>query len=118
MHLGMAKCHIPFSSHCDLDLLPSFNNYSTQSISIIFFVVGIPNLVRICILGWPSVTYHLQVSETLTSDLVVIISVSGAYLLYLLRKGIPNWCVHGCNLGWWSVLYHLRVTVTLSSDIV
>ena len=59
-----------------------------------------------------------RVTETLTSDLVVIISVSGAYLLYLLRIGIPNWCVHGCNLGWWSVLYHLRVTVTLSSDIV
>ena len=22
MHLGMAKCHVPFSGHCDLDLDP------------------------------------------------------------------------------------------------
>ena len=32
-----------------------------------------------------SVTYHLQVMMTLTSDLVFKIIVSGAYLLYYLR---------------------------------
>ena len=44
--------------HCDFDLLPSFKNYSVWSISLIFFEVGIPNLVCICILGGGSVTYH------------------------------------------------------------
>ena len=34
------------------DLLPSFKNYCVRSISLIFFEVGIPNLVCICILGW------------------------------------------------------------------
>ena len=49
---------------------------------------------------------------TLTSDLVLIIIVSGAYLI-----GIPN-LVCECILGWLSVLYHLQVTVTLTSDLV
>ena len=71
--------------HCDLDLLPSFKNYCVRSISLIFFEVGIPNLVCICILGWGSVTYHFRVTVTLTSDLVLMIIVSGAYLLYYLR---------------------------------
>ena len=53
---------------------------------------------------------------TLTSDLVLIIIVAGAYLL-LFEKGIPN-LVCECILGWLSVLYHLRVTVTLTSDLV
>ena len=52
-----------------------------SSISLIFFEVGIPNLVYICILGWRNVTYHFRVTVTLTSDLVLIIIVSGAYLL-------------------------------------
>ena len=42
---------------------------------------GISNLGSICILGWRSVTYHFQVTVTLTSDLVLRIIVSGAYLL-------------------------------------
>ena len=46
---------------------------------------------------------------TLTSDLVLIIIVSGAYLL-LFEIGIPN-LVCECILGWLSVLYHLQVTV-------
>ena len=31
--------------HCDLDLWPNFKNYSVRSMSLIFFQVGIPNLV-------------------------------------------------------------------------
>ena len=55
--------------------------------SPIFFEVGIPNLVCRYILGWRSVAYHFQVTVTLTltSDLVLNIIVSGAYLLYYLR---------------------------------
>ena len=56
-----------------------------RCISPIFFEVGIPNLVCGCNLGWRSVTYHLRVTVTLTSDLVFRIIVSGAYLLYYLR---------------------------------
>ena len=33
-------------------------------------------------LGWGSVTYHFRATVTLISDLVLIIIVSGAYLLY------------------------------------
>ena len=66
------------SGHCDLDLWLSFKNYCVRSLCLIFFEVGIPNLACICILGWGSVTV------TLTSDLVLI-KVSGAYLLYYLR---------------------------------
>ena len=73
------------SGHCDLDHLPSFKNYPVRSICLIFIEVGIPNLVCICIFGWGSVTYHFRVTMTLTSDLVLIIIVSGAYLLYYLR---------------------------------
>ena len=52
-----------------------------------FFEVGIPILVRECIMRWRSVTYHFQVTVTLTltSDLVFRIIVSGANLLYYLR---------------------------------
>ena len=57
-----------------------------------------------------------SVTVTLTSDLVLIIIVSGAYLL-LFEIGIPN-LVCECILGWWSVLYHLQVTVTLTSGLV
>ena len=73
------------SGHCDLDLRPSFKNYCVRSISLIFFEVGIPNLGCICILGWGSVTYHFWVTVSLTPDLVLMIIVSGAYLLYYLR---------------------------------
>ena len=87
MHMGMTECHISFSGHCglDLDLWPSFKNYCVQNIYLIFFEVGIPNSVCECIMGWRSVTYHFQVSVTLTSDLVFRIIVFGAYLLYYLR---------------------------------
>ena len=85
MHLGMVESHILFSGHCDLDLRPSFNYNCVRSISLILFENGIPNLVCECILGWLSVLYHFWVTVTLTSDLVLIIIVSGAYLFYYLR---------------------------------
>ena len=53
---------------------------------------------------------------TLTSDLVLINFVSGAYLI-LFEIEIPNLGC-GCILIWWSVMYHLLVTVTLTSDLV
>ena len=57
------------------------------------------------------------VTVTCTSDLALIIIVSGAYLLFFFEIGIPNF-VCECILGWWSVLYQLWVTVTLTSDLV
>ena len=45
------------------------------------FEVGIPNSVCVCILGWRSVVYHFRITVTLTSDLVLIIIVSGASLI-------------------------------------
>ena len=42
---------MPFLGHCDLDLRPSLKNYCVRSISLIFFELGIPNLVCGCILG-------------------------------------------------------------------
>ena len=63
------------------------SRFRVRSISPIFFEVGIPNLVCGYILGWRSVAYHFRVTVTLTltSDLVFVIIVSGAYLLYYLR---------------------------------
>ena len=66
------------------------------STSLTFFKVGIPNLVCTCILDgnlvfecilkWRIVTFHFQVTVTLTSDLVSRIGIkSGAKLLYSLR---------------------------------
>ena len=49
---------------------------------LIFFEVGITNLVCECIMGWRSVTYHFRVTVILTSDLVFRIIMFGAYLLY------------------------------------
>ena len=60
---------------------------------LLFFEVGIPNLVCICILGWGSVTYQYLVTVTLTSDLVLRIIMSGAYHLYYLRFESQIWCV-------------------------
>ena len=97
---------------CDLVL----RIFCVQSISLILFEKGIPNLVCECILEWLSVLYHLRVTVTLTSDLILIIIVSGAYLL-LFEIEIPN-LVCECILGWWSLLYHLQVTVTLTSGLV
>ena len=59
--------------------------FRVRSIYPIFFEVGIPNFVCGYILGWRSVAYHFRVTVTLTSDLVIRIIVSGAYLLYYLR---------------------------------
>ena len=56
------------------------------------------------------------VTVTLTSDLVLMIILSGAYLI-LFEIGIPN-LVCGCILGWWSVMCYLRITVTLTFDLV
>ena len=69
------------------------SRFHVRSISPIFFEVGIPNLVCGYILGWRSVAYHFRVTVTLTSDLVFRIIVSGAYLLYYLRKESQIWCV-------------------------
>ena len=66
MHLGMVEYHILFSGHCDLDLVLII---IVSGASLIFFEIGIPNLVCICILGWWSVTYFFRVTVTLTSDL-------------------------------------------------
>ena len=67
-----------------------------RCISPIFFEVGIPNLMCGCILGWRSVAFHFQVTVTLTltPDLVFVIIVSGAYLLYYLRYEFQIWCVN------------------------
>ena len=46
-----------------------------------------------CFFGWRSVTYHFWVTVTLTSDLVNRINMSGAYLLYYLRKEFQIWCM-------------------------
>ena len=114
----MTECHIPFSGHCDLDLWPSFKTYYVRCIFLIFFEVGIPNLVSGCILGWGSVTFHFRVTVTLTSDLVFRIIMSGAYFI-LFKVGISN-LVCGCILEWQSVTYNNLVTVTLNltSDLV
>ena len=52
------------------------SRFRVQSISPIFFEVGIPNLLCGYILGWRSVAYHFWVTVTLTSDLVFRIIVS------------------------------------------
>ena len=67
-------------------------------------------------LGMVECLVPFSVTVTLTSDLVLIIIVSGAYLL-IFEIGIPN-LVCECIFGWWSVLYHLQVTVTLTSGLV
>ena len=101
----MAECHIPFWVTVTLtsDLVFIVITMSirpsvplrVRCISPIFFEVGIPNLMCGCILGWGSVAYHFRVTVTLTltSDLVFRIIVSGAYLLYYLRKEFQIWCV-------------------------
>ena len=53
--------------HCDLDLWPSFKNYCVQSISLIFFEVGIPNFGVYMHLGM--VKCHLPFSGHCDLDL-------------------------------------------------
>ena len=65
----------------------------------------------ICIFGCWSVSYHLRVTVTLSSDLVFRIIVSSAYFFILLKVGIPN-LICGCNFGWLSVTNHFLVTLT------
>ena len=48
MHLGMRKCCILSLGHCDLDLV--YRNCIEPSASLIFFEVGIPNLL--CNASW------------------------------------------------------------------
>ena len=59
-----------------------FLNNCVWSISLVLFEIGIQNLVCGCILGWWSFMYYLIVTVTLnlTSDLVLKIIMSGAYL--------------------------------------
>ena len=95
MHLWIAECHVPYSSHCDIDL-DLVLRILVWSTSLIFFKVGIPNLVSKCTLDgnlvceciskWRIVTFHFPVTVTLTFDLVSRIGIkSGAKLLYSLR---------------------------------
>ena len=84
MYLEMTKCHMPFRVTVTLTSDLVLRIMCSEHI-FIFFEVGIPNLVCICILGWGSVTYHFLVTVTLTSNVVLIIIVSGAYLLCYLR---------------------------------
>ena len=89
--------HIPFQVTVTLTSDPVLKKVCVWSISLIFFEVGIPNLVTICILGWWSLTYYFLATVTLTSDLVLVIIVSGAYLLYYLRRESKIWCM---NASW------------------
>ena len=50
MYRPWTESHIPCLGHCYHDLSPSFKN-RVQSISLILFEVGIPNLVCRYILG-------------------------------------------------------------------
>ena len=53
MYIGMTECRIPFSGHCvlELELWPCFFlNNCIRCIPLIFFEVGIPNLVCECVL--------------------------------------------------------------------
>ena len=69
-----------------------------------------------CILGLHSVAYHIGVSVTLTSDLVLRIFVSGAYLV-LFKVGIPKLV---CEHASWDdeVTHTILGSLTLTSDLV
>ena len=96
-----------------LSLCPSVP-LRVRCISLIFFEIGIPNLVCGCILEWRSVAYRFRVTVTLTSDLVYRVR---SIFLILFELGILSF-VCGCILGRRSVMYHPWVTVTLTSDLV
>ena len=120
MHLGMTECHIPFSGYCDLDLWPSFNNNCVRSIqvSLIYhvFKIGISNLVCEGILEWWSVLYHLQVTVTLTSDLVSE-KLCREHSSYIIKGRNPKF---GVLMQLWMAECHIPflVTMTLTSDLV
>ena len=46
-----------------------FLNNRDRSISLVLFMIGIPNVVRGCILGWRSVVYRFQGHCDLDLDL-------------------------------------------------
>ena len=89
--------YIPFQVTVTLTSDLVLRIFGIRSIYLIFFEVGIPNLVCICILGWWSLTYYFRATVTLTSDIVLIIIVSEAYLLYYLRRETQILCV---NASW------------------
>ena len=94
MHLGGGgggvECHVHPWVIVTLTLISDLVSRMWY-ISPILFEVGIPNLVRGCILGWQSVMY--QFFGHCDLDLVSRIIVSGAYLLYHLRQDSQIWCM-------------------------
>ena len=86
----MVECLVPCTGNCDLDLWPSFNNKCVRSISLLFFVIGIQNLVCECILGWWSVLYHLQVTVTLTSGIVFKKKSCPEHISYIIKGRNPK----------------------------
>ena len=59
-------------------------------IYLIFFEIGIPNLVFKCILGCLSVTNYFWVTVTLTSDLVFKYDCVKSISAIIFDVGIPN----------------------------
>ena len=74
----IALFHFPVTVTLTYDLI------SRIGITSIFFEVGIPNLVRGCFLGWPSIAYHIWVTVTLTSDVVFRIIIIRAFFFYII----------------------------------
>ena len=71
MHIGMTECHISFWVTVTLTLTSDLVfRIIVSGAYLIFFEVGIPNLVCECIMGWRCVTYYFQVTVTLTCDLL------------------------------------------------
>ena len=93
----MAECRVLFLGHCDLDhdLRPSFKKNCVGSISLIFFKLGIPNLMCRCVFGWLSVAYHFWVTVTLnlTSDIVSNFALSLMHISYILLDSNSKFCV-------------------------
>ena len=77
----MVECLIPFTGHCDLDLLPRFKKNRVRSISLILLKVGNPNLVVGMQLWMAECHIPFLVTLTLTSDLVCRIIVSRTNLI-------------------------------------
>ena len=80
-----------------------------------------------CNLGWERVTYHIRVTVTLTSELVLETIELWSTSLIFFGVGIPKLvckCIMDgnlvceCILELWIVLFHFPVTVTLTSDLV